>query len=101
VKPGRFLLIAGEDGLPWCAAAREIARTNEIPLDTVRIGHVDGDLFDPRLAWLQYRGIERDGAVLVRPDRFIGWRSIGAAADPAALLAGALQRILGRKVAAR
>jgi 2,4-dichlorophenol 6-monooxygenase len=101
VRPGRFLLIAGDEGFRWCSAAREIARTNEIPLDTVRIGHVDGDLFDPRLAWLQYRGIQRDGAVLVRPDRFIGWRSIGAAADPAALLAGALQRILGRKVSVK
>jgi 2,4-dichlorophenol 6-monooxygenase len=101
VRPGRFLLIAGEDGLRWCSAAREIARANQIPLDAVRIGHVDGDLFDPRLAWLQYRGIEREGAVLVRPDRFIGWRRIGAAADPRALLAGALERILGRKVAAR
>ena len=25
VQPGRFLLIAGEDGGPWCQAARELA----------------------------------------------------------------------------
>jgi 2,4-dichlorophenol 6-monooxygenase len=100
VRPGRFLLIAGEDGFAWCAAAREIARANGIPLDAVRIGHVDGDLFDPRLGWLHHRGIGRDGAVLVRPDRFIAWRSAAAAAAPAAVLASAFQRILGRKVAA-
>jgi 2,4-dichlorophenol 6-monooxygenase len=98
VKPGRFLLIAGEDGERWCSAARALARANGIPLDALRIGELDGDLFDPRLAWQQYRGIERDGAVLVRPDRFIGWRSLRAAADPAHELANALQSILGRKV---
>ena len=30
------------------------------------------------------------------PDRFVGWRSLGSAADPATELATALQRILGR-----
>jgi 2,4-dichlorophenol 6-monooxygenase len=99
VTPGCFLLIAGEDGDPWCTAARSIARANGIPLDTVRIGELDGDLFDPRLAWAQYRGIGRDGAVLVRPDRFVGWRSLGAAANPATELAAALQQILGRALA--
>ena len=98
VRPGRFLLIAGEDGEGWCAAARHLARVNAIPLDALRIGELDGDLFDRRLAWQQYRGIERDGAVLVRPDRFIGWRSLRASAQPAAALADALQRILNRRV---
>ncbi|HET7203672.1 MAG TPA: FAD-dependent monooxygenase [Steroidobacteraceae bacterium] len=98
VKPGRFLLIAGENGDPWCSAARSIAGTHGIPLDAVRIGELDGDLFDPRLAWEQYRGTGRDGAVLVRPDRFVGWRSPGAAADPSTELAAALQQILGRKL---
>jgi hypothetical protein len=98
VRPGRFLLIAGENGDPWCSAARSIARANGIPLDCVRIGELDGDLFDPRLAWQQCRGIGRDGAVLVRPDRFVGWRSPGAAADPATELAAGLRQILGREL---
>jgi len=37
--------------------------------------------------------------VLVRPDRFVGWRSLGPAADPATELAAALQQILGRELA--
>ena len=32
----------------------------------------------PALMWLRRRGIGRDGAVLVRPDRFVGWRRAGA-----------------------
>jgi hypothetical protein len=50
VGPGRFLLIAGEDGQAWCQAARELAAEAGLPLDAVRIGHLDGDYHDPRCA---------------------------------------------------
>jgi 2,4-dichlorophenol 6-monooxygenase len=100
VVPGRFLLIAGEQGEAWCEAAHEIAADAGIPLDAVRIGHVEGDLYDPRLAWVRQRQVGPDGAVLVRPDRHIGWRSIGAAEDPRAALADALERILARRIEA-
>ena len=96
VRPGRFLLIAGEDGGPWCQAARELAAQTGLPLDAVRIGHLDGDLFDPRCTWLRHREITSEGAVLVRPDRFIGWRHTTMAPDPRAELASALSHILGR-----
>ena len=98
VAPGRFLLIAGEHGEPWCEAARELAADAGIPLDAVRIGHIEGDLYDPRLAWVRQRQITPDGAVLVRPDRHIGWRSVTAADDPLAALAEALGQILARPV---
>ncbi len=96
VAPGRFLLIAGEDGRAWCEAARRLAARAGIPLDAARIGHLDGDLYDPRCAWLRHRGIGADGAVLVRPDRFIAWRSLAGAGEPEATLAGALSQVLAR-----
>jgi 2,4-dichlorophenol 6-monooxygenase len=99
VKPGRFLLIAGEEGRAWCDAARDLAANRGVPLDAVRIGHLDGDYRDPRCAWLRRREIGPRGAVLVRPDRFVGWRSLDSVADPAAALGGALARILGRTAA--
>jgi 2,4-dichlorophenol 6-monooxygenase len=34
--------------------------------------------------------------VLVRPDQHVGWRAAALPADPAAALADALARILGR-----
>jgi 2,4-dichlorophenol 6-monooxygenase len=43
---------------------------------------------------LRKRQITRDGAVLVRPDRFIGFRSAGAVNDPLAVVTAALQKIL-------
>ena len=98
VAPGRFLLIAGEEGDAWCAAARDLAADAGIPLDAVRIGHIDGDLFDPRCMWLRHRAIGPDGAILVRPDRFVAWRSLGGAGDPRGALAGALAQILARPV---
>jgi 2,4-dichlorophenol 6-monooxygenase len=98
VAPGRFLLVAGEDGGPWCEAARELAADAGIPLDAVRIGHIEGDLYDPRCMWLRYREIGREGAVLVRPDRFIGWRSVAGAEKPLEELADALSRILARPI---
>jgi 2,4-dichlorophenol 6-monooxygenase len=101
VAPGRFLIIAGEDGQDWCAAAATVATANDLPIDVVRIGHIDGDLFDPRLAWAQFRGITEKGAVLVRPDRVVGWRSAGAAEDAARTLSEALGKILGRALRAR
>jgi 2,4-dichlorophenol 6-monooxygenase len=62
----------------------------------VRIGHLDGDLYDPRCAWLRHRQIAGDGAVLVRPDRFIAWRSLASASEPRAALAAAFTQILAR-----
>jgi len=62
----------------------------------VRIGHLDGDLYDPRCTWLRNREIEPDGAILVRPDRFIAWRSVSAAEDPAEELANALTQVLAQ-----
>jgi 2,4-dichlorophenol 6-monooxygenase len=99
VAPGRFLLIAGEDGEAWCEAAEQLAADAGVPLDAVRIGHIEGDLYDPRCMWLRSRGIGRAGAVLVRPDRFVGWRSMGASDQPEEELAGALSRILARPIA--
>jgi 2,4-dichlorophenol 6-monooxygenase len=98
VRPGRFLLIAGEDGTAWCEAARRLTAASNIPLDAIRIGHLDGDYRDPRCAWLRQRQIGRTGAVLVRPDRYVAWRSVGASASPRAELGAALSTILSRVI---
>jgi 2,4-dichlorophenol 6-monooxygenase len=96
-RTGAFLLIAGEAGQAWCEAARQLAAEADIPLDAVRIGHLDGDYHDPRCAWQRYRQIASDGAIVVRPDRFIAWRYPAAASDPRAVLTAALSQILGRR----
>jgi 2,4-dichlorophenol 6-monooxygenase len=96
VRPGEFLLIAGEDGAPWCDAARQLAASARLPLRAIRIGHLKGEYRDPRCTWLRHRGIGRRGAMLVRPDRFVAWRSLDAASDATGELRSALARILCR-----
>ena len=97
-RRGRFLLIAGEDGQAWCEAARQLAAEAGLPLDAVRIGHLHGDYHDPRCSWQRHRQIASDGAVLVRPDRFIAWRHPAGSGEPRAVLAAALSQILARPV---
>ena len=96
VKPGRFLLIAGEDGTAWCDAAHVLAKQSGLPIDAIRIGHSDGDYRDPRNAWIRQRQFGKQGAALIRPDRFVAWRSHGAAQAPQRELQNALSAILGR-----
>ncbi len=99
VGPGRFLLIAGEEGSAWCDAARDEAEKMGVPLDAVRIGHLAGDYLDPRCHWLQRREIAAEGALLVRPDRFVAWRSAGSSETHEEELRRALEEILRRETA--
>ncbi len=92
----RFLLIAGVDGQPWCEAARQLTAEADLPLDALRIGHLDGDLYDPRCAWVRHRQITSDGAILVRPDRFIAWRCPAGSGQPEAAPAAAPSQILAQ-----
>ncbi|PWB81472.1 MAG: hypothetical protein C3F11_15145 [Methylocystaceae bacterium] len=50
----------------------------------------DVDLFCART------GLEAGGAILVRPDGFIGWRSRSSHLDPAPILDDALNQVLCR-----
>lgn len=96
VRPGRFLLIAGEEGEAWADAGRAIAAQHDIPLDALSIGHCDGDYLDPRSRWVRQREISPEGAVLVRPDRVVAWRSQGGSDTPQPDLERALAAVLHR-----
>ncbi|GFH39427.1 FAD-dependent monooxygenase [Streptomyces pacificus] len=94
VGPGAFLLVTGSGGEVWRAAALRAAERLDVPLDTVCVEHTAGDYVDPRSAWIDRRGVGPEGAVLVRPDRFVAWRSPGASPDPEAHLTAVLRQIL-------
>ena len=79
----------------WSGRPEDAAHRSGV-LRAIRAGHLDGDLYDPRSAWLRHREIAGDGAVLVRPDRFIAWRSLAGAREPRAALAAAFTQILAR-----
>jgi 2,4-dichlorophenol 6-monooxygenase len=94
--PQSFLLIAGECGEAWCDAARAAARARRVDLLALRLGHTEGDWLDPRLAFLRRREFGPDGAILVRPDRVIAWRSMSSAEDAARIIGSAMDRVLAR-----
>jgi 2,4-dichlorophenol 6-monooxygenase len=94
VDGGYFVLLAGEEGQAWVEAAEKIAAVKGIPMRAGRVGVLDSDYVDVRCAWLRHRGISPAGAVLVRPDRYVGFRSAGASDDPLTELTSALGRIL-------
>jgi 2,4-dichlorophenol 6-monooxygenase len=98
IHDGHFALIAGEDGQAWVDAAAKIGEQLQIPLRTARVGLGDVDLIDVRMAWLKQRSISPTGAVLVRPDGYIAFRSIAAADDPVTVLSSTFSQILNRTI---
>jgi hypothetical protein len=77
-----FVLLTGAKGAAWADAARPLP--------------VKPMVLDDEEPWRDLYGIEADGAVLVRPDGHVGWRSAALAGDPAGVLGGAVASILGK-----
>ena len=90
-----FVLLTGPAGKPWRAGGRAAATALRVPLDAFTVGAGD-DLHDGENAWAVAYGVDPDGAVLVRPDAHVGWRSRSAVADPGAELERVLRSMLGR-----
>ncbi|APE25470.1 MULTISPECIES: FAD-dependent oxidoreductase [Streptomyces] len=94
-----LVLLSSEDGA--CdrhTAATHVAQQLSVPLDSYRIGAGPAADLTPvsETDWAEVHGATPDGAVLVRPDGFVAWRSEGASADPGVVLRQALTAILGR-----
>ncbi|MEU9389404.1 FAD-dependent monooxygenase [Streptomyces sp. NPDC048324] len=73
---------AGEPG-GWHEAAVRLAARTPAPLVSYRVGTgPDAELVPEEGAdWAQCHGTEHGGAVLVRPDGFVAWRSAGPVDD--------------------
>lgn len=86
-----FVLLAAPGGASWIGAARALTRCFGAPLEAYEIG---SELIDCEETFLASSGLEPGGAVLIRPDGFIAWRSRAVVADPTAALQTALDRAL-------
>lgn len=88
--PG-FALLAGPAAQDWCAAARAVATHLGIDLKAFRIAP-DGDASDTEGTWTGTAGVGDRGALLVRPDGFVAWRTQEPAGeDGEAVLEGVLR----------
>jgi 2,4-dichlorophenol 6-monooxygenase len=55
------------------------------------------EITDLYFDWAKLRGVAEDGAVLVRPDKHVGWRADRLPADPEGALHAAVSAILSRE----
>jgi hypothetical protein len=89
-----FLLMAGAGGDAWRHAAKSVV-VSWPPLVTHLVGK-DSEVSDPDGNWHGAYGIETDGAVLVRPDGYVAWRSRSGVANPESALREVFDRLLGQ-----
>ncbi|MFJ6215434.1 FAD-dependent oxidoreductase [Streptomyces sp. NPDC092296] len=91
-----MVLLSGPTGRGWHEAGARVAQQTGVPLDRYLVGDgPDHDLAPERGAqWAELHGTAEDGAVLVRPDGFVAWRSVAGAADPDQELTAALRSVL-------
>ena len=85
-----FVLLTGTTREAWRAA---FAGLNIPGATAYSIGRELADLGD---AWRSAYGLDADGAVLVRPDGHVAWRSRGGHEAPGQVLGAAVARLLGR-----
>ena len=70
-----FVLLTGVEGANWEAAAQHVREALHLSLDVYQIGESAHALLDREHRLCESYGISAGGAVLVRPDGFIAWRS--------------------------
>jgi 2,4-dichlorophenol 6-monooxygenase len=90
-----FTLFTGIAGEAWAEAAEKVSRDLNVPIKTVIIGP-GREITDIYYDWARVREIGEDGALLVRPDKFIGWRSMSLPDGPEQTLRNALTALLSR-----
>ncbi|MEO8309349.1 MAG: FAD-dependent monooxygenase [Pseudomonadota bacterium] len=104
-----FVLMASAEGANWTGAAAQTTASLHVPITVHIVGRpgtagalldlpphrrTAGTLFSR--AFPEAHGISPSGAVLVRPDGYVGWRAAQHTPDAAAGLAAALRQILSR-----
>jgi 2,4-dichlorophenol 6-monooxygenase len=92
---GAFTILTGIGGDDWVEAAKTVGKELGLSITVHKIGprqewqDLVGD-------WANAREIRDAGALLVRPDHHVAWRSEGMAADPEAELRRVLKTILNK-----
>jgi hypothetical protein len=80
-----FVLLVGSEGQQWCDTALEHGiEAHRVGDDVIDLDERFSDAYD----------VDPSGAVLVRPDGFVAWRSHALGHDPSAALADAMHRAL-------
>jgi putative polyketide hydroxylase len=94
---GGFVLLTGNRGTMWIDAVSQVAAATGVKLAAYRVG-ANADLIDINRNWAARMGIAPDGAILIRPDGFVAWRTCHTEtlAPPTTTLKQVLLQILSR-----
>jgi putative polyketide hydroxylase len=90
-----FTLFAGDAGDEWLAATVSASANLGIPVDFQCVGP-SGVVRDVDGEWGRVTRLSGEGALLVRPDDFVGWRAQTLPTDPDQELNRVLSQILAR-----
>ena len=94
LQHGHFGLIVGIGGDPLTTAAETVSRELGVKIPVFKVGYRCP--YDDVLGqWYEVREVGDRGAVLVRPDRHIAWRTMDRPADPTGALRTAMRHVLG------
>ncbi|WP_033258310.1 MULTISPECIES: FAD-dependent monooxygenase [Kitasatospora] len=101
------LLAPAAGGGRWAEAARAVTGETGVPIRCLLLGEGGDYLAEPvpeppagrgpagPVGWPAVYGLREGGAVLVRPDGFVGWRASSPVGDPAAALRVAVRGVAG------
>ncbi|MXG89278.1 FAD-dependent oxidoreductase [Nocardioides flavescens] len=92
----RWTLLTGPTGEAWSEAAEAVSAELGVPLETVVIGP-GRPVTDLYFDWAKLREVEESGALLVRPDKHVAWRSTALTDQPVDDLRAAMLQLLGRR----
>ena len=93
-----FLLITDSYGSDWVSMVEQCASTHNIKISTVQVGtrsNKFSNVVDHDEQWERVKGLKRGGALLVRPDNFVAWRSRSASESGGSELATAMHSLMG------
>ncbi|MHA6668923.1 FAD-dependent monooxygenase [Homoserinimonas sp. A447] len=89
-----FVLLAASAGQAWSDAAAAVQTKSSVPLRSYRVGDGADLLAEADTFELAY-GLSPSGAVIVRPDGVVAWRSQGEGTNPEQQLEKAMAQLLG------
>lgn len=94
-----LFLITDEDGDSWVQAAQRISKSSQIRIGVARIkahrqSRIPDFYRDYDDQWIKVRGVADGGAILIRPDNFVLWRSLVPSIRDGEELDNAVQKTL-------
>ncbi|HDR7526040.1 TPA: FAD-dependent monooxygenase [Bacillus paranthracis] len=88
-----FVLLTGVDNSSWAEAVFDVSSKLGINIKLYRVGG-SGDFIAQENVFRELYRIENGGAVLIRPDGFIGWRLSKAVVNPDVMLEEVMGNLL-------